>query len=78
MFEVSVSLSLMEFLAIAIDSSPEPGEPRAHPQPCPSCGGRMLIIETCARGCQPPHHPTPTDRTTRGELVRLRSATRQL
>jgi putative transposase/transposase-like zinc-binding protein len=37
----------------------EPGEPRAHFHPCPRCGGRMLIIETFARDCQPAHHPTP-------------------
>jgi hypothetical protein len=26
-------------------------------RPCPCCGGRMFIIETFARGCQPKHHP---------------------
>jgi hypothetical protein len=25
---------------------------------CPRCGGRMIIIETFARGCEPSHHPT--------------------
>ena len=30
------------------------------PGPCPCCGGRMFIIETFARGCQPKHRPTPT------------------
>ena len=34
-------------------------EPRMLPRPCPCCGGRMMIIETFARGCQPKHHPTP-------------------
>lgn len=43
----------------------QPGEPRAHPCPCPCCGGRMLIIETFARGCQPDHHPTPMPPTIR-------------
>jgi len=38
----------------------EPGEPRVHPHPCPCCGGRMLIIETFARGCQPTQQATPT------------------
>jgi hypothetical protein len=33
---------------------------RVHPHPCPCCGGRMLIIETFARGCQPIYQPTPT------------------
>jgi hypothetical protein len=35
------------------------GEPRVLPRPCRSCGGRMIIIETFARGCQPKHHPAP-------------------
>jgi hypothetical protein len=26
--------------------------------PCSCCGGRMIIIETFARGCQPKHRPT--------------------
>jgi hypothetical protein len=34
-------------------------EPRALPRPCPCCGGRMIIIETFARGCEPKHRPTP-------------------
>ena len=29
------------------------------PRPCPCCGGRMIIIETFARGCQPKHQLTP-------------------
>jgi putative transposase/transposase-like zinc-binding protein len=35
-------------------------EPRVLPRPCPCCGGRMIIIETFARGCEPKHRPTPT------------------
>jgi hypothetical protein len=34
-------------------------QPRVLPHPCPCCGGRMLIIETFARACQPRHRPTP-------------------
>ena len=34
-------------------------EPRMLPRPCPCCGGRMMIIETFARGCEPKHRPTP-------------------
>jgi hypothetical protein len=34
-------------------------EQRVLPSPCPCCGGRMIIIETFARGCQPTHRPTP-------------------
>jgi hypothetical protein len=35
-----------------------PDEPRVLPRPCPCCSGRMIIIETFARGCQPKHRPT--------------------
>jgi hypothetical protein len=28
-----------------------------HPRSC--CGGRMIIIETFGRGCEPKHRPTP-------------------
>jgi hypothetical protein len=34
-------------------------EPRMLPRPCPCCRGRMMIIETFARGYQPKHGPTP-------------------
>jgi hypothetical protein len=34
-------------------------EPRVLPQPCPCCGGRMIIIETFPRGCEPKHYSTP-------------------
>ena len=37
----------------------EPAEPSVLPRPCPCCGGRMLIIETFERGCEPKHRPTP-------------------
>jgi hypothetical protein len=32
-------------------------EPRVLPRPCRCCGGRMIIIETFAGGCQPKHRP---------------------
>jgi hypothetical protein len=34
-------------------------EPRVLPRPCPCCGGRMIVIETFARGCEPKHRPAP-------------------
>jgi hypothetical protein len=40
-----------------IDSAAESDQPRALPTPCPQCGGRLIIIETFARGCQPKHVP---------------------
>jgi hypothetical protein len=36
-----------------------PDEPRMLPCPCPRCGGRMIIIETFARGCEPTYRPAP-------------------
>jgi Putative transposase/Transposase zinc-binding domain len=41
-------------------SQAEDDKARVLPRPCPCCGGRMMIIETFARGCQPQHRPTPT------------------
>jgi hypothetical protein len=49
-------------------TEPEPAEaatldePQTLPKPCPCCGGRMIIIETFARGCEPKHRPTPVIR----------------
>ncbi len=40
----------------------EPGEPAALLQPCPCCGGRMIIIETFERGAQPRAPPTASSR----------------
>ena len=34
-------------------------QPRVLPRPCPCCGGRMIVIETFARGCEPKHRPAP-------------------
>ena len=33
-------------------------DPLVHPQRCPCCGGRMLIIETFERGSSPRTRPT--------------------
>jgi len=57
-----------ELLAVptpANEPEPEPvaGDgPQVHARPCPCCGGRMLIIEVFARGCEPSWRsraPTP-------------------
>jgi Putative transposase/Transposase zinc-binding domain len=40
----------------------EPDQPRTLPKPCPCCGGRMIIIEVFAAGCEPNHRPTPVIR----------------
>jgi hypothetical protein len=53
---------------LAVPSRPKPAETSATaaadelhvlPRPCRCCGGRMIIIETFARGCQPKHRPAP-------------------
>ena len=41
-------------------------EPRVLPRPCRCCGGRMIIIETFAHGCQPKHRPTPANNAAIG------------
>jgi hypothetical protein len=35
-------------------------QPCVLPRPCPCCGGRMLIIEIFAPGCEPKHRPSST------------------
>jgi hypothetical protein len=42
--------------AAEVTSGADPAQPLAHS--CPCCGGRMIIIETFAAGCQPRHRPT--------------------
>ena len=37
--------------------SADAAEPPTLSRPCPCCGGRMLIIETFARGCKPRYRP---------------------
>ena len=39
--------------------APGADEPRVLPCPCPRCGGRMIVIEVFARGCEPRYRPTP-------------------
>jgi hypothetical protein len=34
--------------------------PHVLPCPCPRCGGRMIVIEVFARGCEPRWRPTPS------------------
>jgi hypothetical protein len=38
----------------------DPDTPPTRSHPCPCCGGRMIIIETFARGCQPRYQPSTT------------------
>ncbi len=41
------------------DGESEPQEPDTAAPPCPSCGGRMIIIETFEAGCTPRHVHQP-------------------
>jgi len=40
-------------------------QPRVLPRPCPCCGGRMIVIETFERFCEPENRPTPAPAATR-------------
>ena len=42
------------------DDNGSSNEPSTTAHPCPCCGGRMIIIETFAPGCQPHHRPSAT------------------
>src|ERR1700730_5261323 len=44
-------------LAMADPKSADATEPSALSRPCPCCGGRLLVIETFARGCEPNYRP---------------------
>jgi hypothetical protein len=46
-----------ELLAVKVT---EADQPCTLSRPCPCCGGRMLIIETFAPGCEPKYRPAPT------------------
>ncbi len=41
------------------DTVADTDEAQTLAQPCPCCGGRMIIIETFERGCTPRAPPTP-------------------
>ena len=56
---------LLSLPAASLDNHTEPNKPankdevEAARAPCPCCGGRMIIIETFERGCEPTHAPSP-------------------
>ncbi len=41
------------------ETAAEDNEANTTAQPCPCCGGAMIIIELFEPGCQPKHRPTP-------------------
>jgi hypothetical protein len=48
-----------ELLAVPkLQAEPADATDDIDPHPCPHCGGRMIIIETFARGSMPRHRPT--------------------
>jgi len=48
-----------ELLAVPkLQAEPADATDGNDPHPCPHCGGRMIIIETFARGSMPRHRPT--------------------
>ena len=55
------NIALARALLAAPKSQSEPADADAtspNEPACPCCGGRMIIIETFNRGCQPHHQPT--------------------
>jgi hypothetical protein len=51
-------LGLAAPVAEEVELDPAAGQALA--QPCPCCGGRMIVIEAFARGCAPRSRPTPS------------------
>jgi Putative transposase/Transposase zinc-binding domain len=47
------------------DDDAGPDDPATNSYPCPCCGGRMMIIEVFARGCEPRYRPSATAVTIR-------------
>ncbi len=45
---------------VLTDNDGGPTQPSTTAHPCPCCGGRMIIIEAFAPGCQPHHRPSAT------------------
>jgi hypothetical protein len=45
---------------VLTDNDGGPTQPSTTAHPCPRCGGRMIIIEAFAPGCQPHHRPSAT------------------
>ena len=42
------------------DDAAGPDDPATNSHSCPCCGGRMMIIEVFARGCEPRYRPSAT------------------
>jgi hypothetical protein len=61
---IATARALLDVAPPAADQQQQPDvapdAPRVLPCPCPYCGGRMIVIEVFARGCQPTWRPTPS------------------
>jgi hypothetical protein len=60
---VATARALLNVAPPAADPQEQPDiaadTPRVLPCPCPRCGGRMIVIEVFARGCEPRWRPMP-------------------
>src|ERR1700682_2629072 len=60
---IATARALLNIAPPAADPQDQPDiatdTPRVLPCPCPRCGGRMIVIEVFARGCQPRWRPMP-------------------
>ena len=60
---VAAARTLLNVAPPAADTQEPPDiatdTPPVLPCPCPRCGGRMIVIETFASGCEPRWRPMP-------------------
>jgi Putative transposase/Transposase zinc-binding domain len=65
---IATARALLGVVPPAVDQQKQPDiapdAPRVLPCPCPRCGGRMIVIEVFARGCEPRWRPTPNSFNT--------------
>src|ERR1700690_3410134 len=61
---IATARALLKIAPPAADPQEQPDiatdTPRVLPCPCPRCGGRMIVIEVFARGCEPRWRPMPS------------------
>jgi hypothetical protein len=61
---IATARALLDVAPLAGDPQKQPDvapdAPRVLPCPCPRCGGRMIVIEVFACGCEPRWRPTPS------------------
>jgi Putative transposase len=61
---IATARALLNVAPTAVDPQEQPSiatdTPGMLPCPCPRCGGRMIVIETFAPGCEPRWRPMPS------------------